>query len=176
MSATSLSASTGFIQGVIKSLDGGTIIIEGLNHYKKDVKEVADHKIPGKGTPIYILDGRITTKEAALKVGRQAFIFWNRHTQQMVVVRSGKDETGVEYPAGPTPEGVYINTTQGVIKSATKEAVVFDVGGEEKSVPLKSGKTGLSSTPSSTRRSSRSCSGKHAVVFCYRNASTPTSS
>lgn len=88
----SVLASTGNIEGVIKStgIGGGSLVITGLNHYEHGEQAEADHVIPNKGTPIYILDGTISTRETTLKVGRRAtaFCYRNRTVPNFVVSAS----------------------------------------------------------------------------------------
>lgn len=172
-------ASTGFIEGTVKSADEKTFVVTGVNHYEHGETEVKDHKMPGKGSPIYILDGELSTREATVKIGRECFVFWNRHTLQMVVALTGPDEQGVAKPGVvPVPAGQNVNTVAGVIKSFDDGSVVFTVtSGDEttdKTVECSKAKTiYLFGTRFKSAREETLKPGRKAVAFCYRGRAVP---
>ena len=171
-----LQASTGLIQGTIASIAEKGFVITGVDRSKKKAEETrGDHKIPGSGKPIFILDGKLSTREATLKVGRQCFVFWNRHTQQMVVALSG-DEAAPEVSA-PVPSGDQQHSKAGVIVSGDPEAetvVLRTANGKEVTVHSKKGKTRyILGTDFGSTFEETIVPGRRAVAFCYRNREYP---
>ena len=172
-SLLTLSASTGYIAGIIKTIGEQEFVITGVDHDKQET-EPQDHKIPGKGQPVFILDGRLSTREATLKVGRSCFVFWNRHTQQMVVALSGADE--VPAVQAPAPADDNQHTRAGIIVSGdpATETIVLRVGEEEVTVNAKKGKTGyILGTTFGAGFAETIVPGRRAVAFCYRNREFP---